>query len=495
MNIIAFDLGGSSGKIFLGEYAEKKLRINLLHHFDHSAVSLGSHLFWDFLRIYQELCYGISAAVNATNDDITSLGIDSYCNDFALITPTGELLTQMHCYRDSRTMELKEQIYDVMDPKQLYFINGNQNAPFNTLMQLAAMNLQDENYLLQSNKLLFLPDLLIYYLTGKMQTEYTLASVSQMFDSNIRDWSSKILNHYGIPQRLFSEIVYPGTVTSYTDSFTNQKLHTKGFAVTTVCEHDTASAFLAAADNPGCAIISCGTWALVGCETSVPVIQEYGYRYNIANEGGFRGHHRILRNVMGTWLIQEIRAELCSPKRQYSYSDMEQDAAAAEPFRYLIDVDDEIFYSPGNMISKIQSYCQKYYNSYPDTSGALIRCIYESLALKYRWNLEKLHTLTNIDFHVVNILGGGSQSTLMCQFTADATGLPVIAGPVEATALGNMIVQLIALKQISGISEGRQLIRSSVKTTEYLPQNTYIWNKQYLRFKNQIVSIAERRSL
>lgn len=484
MNIIAFDLGGSGGKIFWGKYEENSLHMELLHRFEHSPVSIGKHLFWDFLHIYQELCFGISTAVNETNDNITSLGIDSYCNDFALITPEGELLTQMHCYRDSRTLRLKDQIYNIMAPQQLYFINGNQNAPFNTLMQLAAMNLQNEKYLLQNNKLLFLPDLLIYYLTGKMQTEYTLASVSQMFDFNIQDWSSKILDRYEIPRKLFAEIVHPGTINCCTDSLTNRKLRTKGFPVATVCEHDTASAFLAAADNSGCAIISCGTWALVGCETPAPIIQEYGCQYNIANEGGFKGHHRILKNVMGTWLLQEIRAELHSPKKQYSYSKMEQEAAKAEPLRYLIDVDDETFYSPGNMIGKLQSYCKKYYGSYPDTSGALIRCIYESLALKYRWNLEKLHTLTGIDFHMVNILGGGSLSALMCQFTSNASGLPVIAGPVEATALGNMIVQLIALKQISCIAEGRQLIHSSVNTTEYLPQDTHIWDKQYLHFKS-----------
>ena len=483
MNIIAFDLGGSGGKLFLGQYDEGKLKLTTVHRFAHSATELNGNLYWDLLRIHQELCEGIKEAVRLTDDDIEALGIDTYCNDFALVSPEGELVTQMHSYRDSRTIRKREQIYHIMSPDELYAVNGNQNAPFNTLMQIGAMVLSQQRYLLENNKMLFLPDLLIYFLSGKMFHEYTLASVSQMFDYAKKDWCRKILESYGIPDTLFSEIVYPGTINCQTSDETNKRLHTKGFPIVTVCEHDTASAFLASVYEKECAIISCGTWALIGTETKEPIITEYGFRYNIANEGGFDGHHRILKNVMGTWLIQELCADLRSRGEEYSYAELEKESSKAEAFAYLIDVDDELFYTPGNMIKKLQDKCKSYYGKQPERPGEFARCIYESLALKYRWCLEKLHHLTGVEFRYVNLLGGGAQSGLMCQFTANATGLAVAAGPVEATALGNMIVQLAALKKITSIEEGRRIIRNSFDIREYRPEMTAEWDKQYNEFK------------
>ncbi len=482
-NIIAFDLGGSGGKLFLGRYENGHLQLETLHRFEHAAISVNGNLYWDLLRIYQELCTGIKKAVALSGDDIASLGIDSFCNDFALITPEGELLTQMHSYRDPRTVTLKSDIYNVMAPEELYAINGNQNAPFNTLMQLAAMILQNQKYLLEKNTLVFLPDLLIYFLSGKMFTEYTLASVSQMYDYSKADWSQEILDKYGIPRELFAPIVMPGTINCQTNQAANEALQTKGFSIVNVCEHDTASAFLASITEGPTALISCGTWALVGLETDAPVISDFGCKYNIANEGGYPdGHHRILKNVMGTWIIQEIRADYLSQGISYGFGELEALAKEAEPFAYVINVDDDAFYAPGNMIKRIQDYCDLHYGSHPETPGQLIRCVNESLAMKYRWNLEKLQTLTGLSLQAVNMLGGGSQSALMCQFTADATGLPVIAGPVEATALGNMIVQLTALGQISGIEEGRQVLRNSVEFKEYIPTDRNRWDDEYNKY-------------
>lgn len=482
-NIIAFDLGGSGGKLFLGQYDNGKLHLETIHRFEHAAISVNGNLYWDLLKIYQELCTGIKMAVAQSCDEIASLGIDSFCNDFALVTPEGELLTQMHSYRDPRTVTLKSELYNTMSPEALYRINGNQNAPFNTLMQLGAMILQNQEALFQNNKLAFLPDLLIFFLSGKMFTEYTLASVSQMYDYSKRDWNREILNNYRIPQELFAPIVFPGTINCQTNETANRELHTKGFPIVNVCEHDTASAFLSSITSNESALISCGTWALVGIETDTPIINEYGYKYNIANEGGYPGkHHRILKNVMGTWIIQEIRADYITQNILYDFGELETMASEATPFAYLIDVDDDAFYRPGNMIQRIQSYCDHFYGSHPKTPGELIRCINESLAMKYRWNLEKLQMLTGRTLQNINILGGGSQSTLMCQFTANAAGLPVIAGPVEATAFGNMIVQLTALKEISCIEEGRQVIRNSMDFKEYPPENKEIWDIEYQKF-------------
>lgn len=486
MNVIAFDLGGSGGKVILANYKNTRLSCKILHKFEHAPISIGKNLYWDILRIFEELNWGIKKAIEQTDDHITSLGIDSFCNDYALISPSGELLTQVHCYRDSRTKEQEESIYNIISPKELYQINGNQNALFNTFMQLAAMSLNNQSYLFKNgNKLLFIPDLLIYFLTGQFTTEYTLASVSQLFDFNRNFWSTKILDHFNIPEELFPAIVQPGSNIGKTCVAYNEKMNTKGFSLVSVCEHDTASAFLASIYNTGCAIISCGTWAIVGTETSSPVINDIGYKYNIANEGGYEGHHRILRNVMGTWIIQEIRAHYSQDGVNYSYSDLEKLASSAPPFQYLVDVDDYIFFSPGNMPAKIQQYCMKRYGNYPKTIGEMVRCIYESLVFKFYWNIEKLSAYTNSDFKVINIIGGGSQSRLICQFTSNICCLPVTAGPVEAAALGNIMMQLLANKQIHSVTEGRQIIRNSCSTVKYHPENSVEWTNQYGLFKKQ----------
>lgn len=485
MNVLAFDLGGSGGKVILGVYSDNRLEIKILNKFEHSATSINGSLYWDILYIYKEMCKGIKTAIECTDDSLTSIGIDSFCNDFAIVAPTGELLTQVHSYRDERTKNYMREIYDIMSPEQLYQINGNQNALFNTLLQLAAIECNQQSYLFNhGNKLLFIPDLLTYFLSGKKITEYTLASVSQLFDYNLNTWNKEILDKFHIPRELFAELVKPGSINACTSTGFNEEYKTKGFHIVSVCEHDTASAFLASPYN-NCAIISCGTWALVGTEVKEPIINNFGYQFNIANEGGYEGHHRLLHNVMGTWIIQEIRADYKSQGTTYTYAQLEELAAATQPFQFIIDVDDECFYSPGNMPEKLNNYCKNLYGAYPETIGEMVRCVYESLALKYFWNINNLQKLTGNKFGTINIVGGGSQSKLMCQLTANACNCPVAAGPVEATALGNLLVQLLANKQISSVEEGRKIIAGSFSIKEYYPQDTSLWQDQYALFINR----------
>ncbi|MDD3362733.1 MAG: rhamnulokinase [Hespellia sp.] len=488
MNYIAFDLGGSGGKVVLASYKNGNLNITPLRHFEHNALSIGKHLYWDVLKIYDELVLGIADAIDKTKDSITSLGIDSFCNDFAIVSQSGELITQVHSYRDARTSIHESEIYNKIKPHQLYQINGNQCASFNTFMQLGAMVAEKEHYLLENNnQLLFLPDLLHFFLSGKRITEYTLASVSQMFDYSTHFWSPEILESLMIPESLFAPIVDPGVVFARTSADFNKEMHTKGFSLTTVCEHDTGSAFLASVCGRNTALISCGTWALVGTEVDSPIINDFGYQYNIANEGGAPGsHHRILRNVMGTWIIQEIRAYYKSQGIIYSYSELEELATKGTPFQYYIDVDDSTFFSPGNMPEKIQNYCLNRYGSAPQNIGDMVLCIYENLAYKFRWNMEKLSQYTGKIFNSVNILGGGSQSRILCQLTANVTQLSLEAGPVEATVLGNVIMQLIATKQISSIEEGRYIVRNNFKTVSYLPQDNNLWAENYKQYKNTL---------
>ncbi len=483
MNYVAFDLGGSGGKIVLGIYTGQRLSIRTLHQFGHGPVSLPGGLYWNILEIYQEMIHGLRIAVNITGDDIQSFGIDSFCNDYAFVSPTGELLSQVHCYRDDRTMKHSRKIYDVMSPSDLYHVNGNQNASFNTLMQLASMYFEKETYYYQNgNKLLFIPDLLIYFLSGRQQTEYTLASVSQMYDYKLKTWNPLILDRYQIPSHIFADISYPGNMIGKTTEEFNARLHTKGFQIAAVCEHDTASAFLAAQASQDHAIISCGTWALVGTEAELPIINEHGFQYNIANEGSYKGHHRILRNVMGTWIIQQIKAYYQERGTDYSYSQMEEMAALAPPLQYFIDVDEAIFFSPENMPEKIQSNCRKRYGDVRLSLGEMVRCVYESLACKYRWNLKLLERHTEKTFTGIHIVGGGAQSRLMCQLTANVCSLPVYAGPTEATAIGNIMMQLMADGQIRSVEEGRALVKESFPCHEFYPQETALWEKHYDSF-------------
>lgn len=487
MNYVAFDLGGSGGKTVLGTYENHRLSIRTLHQFGHGPIPLSGGLYWNILEIYQELVHGLRIAVNVTGDDIRSLGIDSFCNDYAFVSPAGELLSQVHCYRDDRTLKHAEKIYGTMSPAELYRVNGNQNARFNTLMQLASMYFEEQSYYYQEgNKLLFVPDLLIYFLSGRQQTEYTLASVSQLYDYDLRSWSPVILDRYQIPSHIFADISCPGSMIGETTAEFNARLGTRGFKIASVCEHDTASAFLASQAGPDQAIISCGTWALVGTETEQPIINEYGFQYNIANEGGYQCHHRILRNVMGTWIIQQIRDHYRERGTDYSYSQLEEMAALAPPFQYVIDVDEEVFFSPENMPEKIQNSCKKRYGDVHLSIGEMVRCVYESLACKYRWNLELLENHTGKTFTGIHIVGGGAQSRLMCQLTANACGLPVYAGPAEATAIGNIMMQMMADGQIGSVEEGRALVKEAFPSIVYLPQESDLWKDYYKERRNGI---------
>ena len=483
MNYIAFDLGGSGGKVVLGTYENHRFSIQTLHQFGHEPISLSGGLYWDILNIYKELIHGLRIAVKKTGDHIQSLGIDSFSNDYAFVSPTGNLLSQVHCYRDNRTAKHAEEIYRIMSPKELYRLNGNQNARFNTLMQLASEQLEDQSfYFKKGNKLLFIPDLLIYFLSGRQQTEYTLASVSQLFDYDLGFWSPVILDRYKIPSHIFADISCPGNVIGKTTEEFNARLNTKGFSIASVCEHDTASAFLAAPAKSDHAIISCGTWALIGTETTLPIINEYGYQYNIANEGSLHEHHRILRNIMGTWIIQQIKAHYREQGTDYTYSQLEELAALAPPFQYVIDVDEEGFFSPDHMPEQIIKSCRKRYGDVHMTVGEMVRCVYESLALKYRWNLELLKKLTGKTITGIHIVGGGAQSRLMCQMTANACNLPVYAGPAEATAIGNIMMQLMADNQIQSVEEGRELVKEAFPSIKYQPDESHQWKNYYDHF-------------
>jgi sugar (pentulose or hexulose) kinase len=477
MKLLAFDLGSSGGKLMEGRFDGESIALSELARFDHKSVPLGDGLYWEFAGIYRSLLEGLQKA----SGPVFSLGIDSFANDFGFIDKNGELLSPLRCYRDFRTSRYADYVYSRLSPRHLYDLTGNQNALFSTLMQLGAMQAAGQGWILdKADKLLFIPDLLVYYLTGEAVAEYTIGSVSQLYSYTDGDFSAEVLNAFNIRRNLFGGLVMPGTVAGQLRDSLSRDLGLPPFRIVSVCEHDTASAYLASPlDRRDAIIISSGTWALMGCELEQPLINEEAYRYNIANEGGYPGYHRFLRNVMGSWIIQEIRAEYRVKGTVYSFAELEEMAKTAAPFAYFIDVDDNAFFTPGNMVGKIQETCRRHYGTAPETPGALLRCVYESLAMKYRRNLEILEKVTGTAFKIINIIGGGSKDVLMCQFTADSCKRPVAAGPQEATVLGNMLVQLIAAGKIASISEGRRIISASCPLAWYEPENTASWEEGY----------------
>lgn len=483
MNCAALDVGASGGKLFCGRFDGDRLSLEPIHRFPLRPVSLQGNLYWDFLFLYQQMLQGLQKAAVQTKKELKSFGIDTFSNDFSFVDPAGRLLSPVFCYRDRRTRLHQPEIFSRISPKELYFSSGNQVALFNTAMQLGAMAAEGSPLLRPGpHRLLLLPDLLCYYLTGEAAGEYTVCSVSQLLDFSTRDWHGGILNRLSIPRDLLPDIVEPGTPRGTISNIIRAEAALPGMDVVSVCEHDTASAFLAGVAAEPSFLISSGTWALVGLETDGPVINELGYRYNVANEGGCLGHHRVLKNVMGNWLLQQLKAECLSRGKEYDYSDLERLAAQAPPCRMLVDVDHPDFFTPGDIIGTLRQRAVYAGPEAPDDLGAYARCIYDSLALKYRWCIEKLEEVTGLHRDVINVVGGGARDALSCQLTASACARRVVAGPCEATALGNVMLQLISRGELRDVAQGRSVLRASFGVKEYAPEEPGFWDAQYQYF-------------
>ena len=422
-----------------------------------------------------------------TEDEISSIGLDLYSNDFGLLDKDGRFVTQVHCYRDSRTKRNEDKIYSRISRQKLHSLCGNQNALFGTLMQLASMTLEKQSYLLENaGSLLLLPDLFIYFLTGKIYSEYTISSVSQMMDFNKGNWSPEIINTFGIPERILPAIIQPGDRVGKIKALPAGNNHRSPVEVVAVCEHDTASAYLAAPHGDSSVIVSSGTWSLVGVETDAPIINDYTFRHNIANEGGYPGHHRLLKNVMGQWIIQECRRSYAEQGLDVSFELLTESAEKAEPFHFMINPDDERFFSPGEMPERVLGYCREHQQSDPQTPGEVIRCIIESLAMQYRLVIEELEEVVGRKFNQINIVGGGCNNRLLNQCVANVSGCKVFSGPVEATALGNLLVQLISAGEITSVAQGRDLVKNSFPIEVFEPENRVEWEARYQQYLNMV---------
>lgn len=474
-NYLAIDLGASSGRGIIGRFDGSRISLEETHRFQNGPVNVTGRMYWDILGIYSNIRQAIQRA--SAECELASIGIDTWGVDYGIIGKDGRLLSNPCHYRDSRTDDILQYTDKLMTADEIYRATGIQTMNFNTVFQLAA-DMRDNPHIFSAdavsgsgNKILFIPDLLNYFLTGVMATEYTIASTGAVLDPYTQKYSDTVLDGLGIPKDIFcGEPVMPGTVLGrLNDTDISESCQAK---VVTVASHDTASAVLSVPTSSDRAVyISSGTWSLMGTELSAPLINDQTRRLNYTNEGGVGGTIRFLKNIMGLWILQECRRRWVAEGHEYSFRELTKLAAKSDikPFASIINPDLRIFASPGNMPQRIRDYCRRTGQTVPQTVGETVRCVIDSLALCYRYTAENLSALTGIKPDGINIVGGGCQNGLLSQITADASGLPVTAGPIEATSVGNILSQLISDGEVSGIKEARQLVAESFEMQKYEP--------------------------
>lgn len=479
--VLAFDFGASSGRAIIGCFDGDKITLEEVHRFSNDPVSVGGTVYWDVLRLFYEIKQGIIKAKIAGGFD--SIGIDTWGVDFGLIDSEGKLMENPVHYRDARTVGLVDEAFKTMPKEKLYGITGIQFMELNTLFQLISLKKYRPWMLERADKMLFMPDLFGYMLTGKMCAEYSIASTSQVIDLDKKTWSKEILDAFGIKESVFAPLVQPGTVLGELSKEVCEECGVDPVPVISVCGHDTQSAITSVPCQDGdFAFLSSGTWSLFGTELDKPIVNETSMNINITNEGGFDGSTGFLKNIIGLWLIQESRRQWKREGKEYSYADLEKLALAAEPFKCFIDPDAPEFVPHGNIPERVREFCRKTGQYVPETVGEIMRCIYESLAMKYRLTFEKLRECTERDYHVIHVIGGGTKDGLLCQMTANSCDRTVKAGPIEATVMGNVAVQLMSDGSVKNIGQARKIVADSSELKTFEPKDTDKWAGAYEDF-------------
>jgi rhamnulokinase len=472
LTTLAIDLGAESGRVMAVHFDGESLRADELHRFANGPVNVHGTLHWDVIGLWREIQLGIDkgAALQPA-----SLGVDTWGVDFALLDSQGKMLGNPVHYRDSRTDGVMERVFERVSKSEIFNTTGIQFSQINTLYQLTSLVESDSPQLRAAHTFLTTPDLFNYFLTGVKVNEFSIGSTTQMLSASTGKWAVDMLEKLGIPTHIFQEVVHPGTRLG--------EFH--GIPVIAPACHDTGSAVAAIpAQDKHFGYISSGTWSLAGLEVKHALVNEQALQANITNEGGVYGTYRLLKNIIGLWIVQQCRATWKAQGELLGYDELAEMAQAAEPFRLLIDPDDLAFFTPGDHVERIRTFCQAHAQPVPETKGAIVRCVLESLAFKYRQVFETLAALTGQKLETIHIMGGGSQNNLLNQFTANATGYPVLAGPVEATVLGNALVQLITLGEISDLAEGRQIVAKAKGMKRYEPRDQQQWDESYERFLN-----------
>ena len=480
-NFLAFDLGAESGRAVLGAFDGERLRLSEVHRFPNGPVRILDSLHWDVLRLFQEMKHGLA---KAAPHDLAGIGVDTWGVDWALLDAQGGLVAMPYHYRDRRTEGMMARVFEKVPRHEVFERTGIQFMEINTLYQLYAMSLQRPQVLAAATTFLMMPDLLNYWLTGQKVSEFTDATTTQFYDPREGNWSRALFAKLSLPYHILPPIVQPGTVLGPLVASVREEVGIGEVPVIAPPCHDTGSAVVAVpASSPDFVYISSGTWALQGVEVKAPVITPVALEHNFTNEGGAGGTFRLLKNIVGLWLVQECRREWARQGSDLSYDEITRLAAEAEPFGPLVNPDHPSFMPPGGMPARIQAYCRDSGQSVPQSKGAIVRCALESLALRFRAALEQLEEITGRHLSPIHIVGGGCRNELLNQFAADATGRPVLAGPVEATAMGNIIVQAVARGYLRSLQEGRDLVRRSIDLRTYEPKDTARWDEAYSRFK------------
>jgi rhamnulokinase len=484
-NFLAVDLGASSGRILLGEWNGQTFSLQDLHRFNNEPVSVLGHVHWDVLRLWHEIKTGIAAYTKTSSEPLAGISVDTWGVDYGLLDKAGNLLGNPYHYRDHRNDGMMEKAFAKVSKTDIYKQTGIQFMQINTLYQLFGMVQREDPILEQAHTFLMMPDLFNYWLTGQKTVEYSNASTTHMLDAQKRTWAKDMLQTLGIPTFIFPEVISPGTVIGHVRPDVMQDIGLSAPAlVVATGSHDTANAIAAIPGlDENSVYISSGTWSLMGVEIAEPIINDDALRFNFTNEGGVAGKIRFLKNIAGLWLLQESRRQWQREGKDFPWEDLLTMAEQAEPFKCVLDPDATDFLSHGDMPGFIRAYCVRTNQRVPETIGEIARCCLESLALRYRWVLEALEQLTGRKLNTIRIVGGGSQNKLLNQFTADACGREVVTGPVEATALGNIMMQALATGHIKTLEAGRAAIAASVKQERFTPRSSGDWGNAFKTFK------------
>lgn len=480
-NFFAVDIGASSGRTIIGTLDKGNLEIKELTRFKNAIVEINGHFYWNLVSLYESIIEGLKEA-RRNNIEIASIGIDTWGVDFIAIDKNKEILGMPYSYRDPHTNNAPEEFFKIVPRKDVYNATGIQIMNFNSLFQFFTLKKNNSTMLKEADKIMFMPDGLSYMLTGEVVMEYTIASTSQMLNPYTKQPDENLLAHAGLSPANFGRLVMPGTVIgNLSEAICKQVGFEKTIPVIAVAGHDTASAVAAVPTaEDGFAYLSSGTWSLMGIEVPEPIITEETYEQNFTNEGGVDGTIRFLKNICGMWLLEQCIKEWNSDK---SYPELIAEAEASKAFQFVIDPDDPLFANPVKMTEAMAEYCKKTNQGEPQSVGEFVRCIFDSLALRYREVFETLQKLSPVELKKLHVIGGGSKNNLLNQFTANAINVPVVAGPSEATATGNIMLQAKALGVVSSLSEMRNVLCKSVSLQEFAPKDSEIWSEGYKKYK------------
>lgn len=475
MAYLALDIGAGSGRAIVGTIENDNLEITEIHRFDNAPVKMGDTLYWDFLSLFSNIKESIRLAIKK-GYTLQGIAVDTWGVDFGLIDKSGKLLSNPVCYRDDRTKGMMSKAMESISRNELYSITGIQQMEINSVFQLMSMEKQEDPTLSVGDRLLFVPDLINFFLTGVVYNEYTIASTSQLLNAQTKNWEKNIFDRLSLPSHMMSEIIHPCSVIGNLDRNIVAETGAENANVFAVGSHDTASAIAAIpTEGDNCAFLSSGTWSLLGVLLDKPILTDEAMNNEFTNEGGVDDKILFMRNITGLWLLQRLIAEWEKSGEKLSYEYLLSECNRSAPFQSIIDSDNPIFNNPDSMSAAIQQYCTQTNQKCPGTKGEFVRCVLESLALKYKVVMRKLQECTGKKMQKLHVVGGGSQNELLNQYISDALNIEVVTGLTEATAIGNIIQQAIANKQVADMKKGHQIISNSFNFRSYYPQNREEW--------------------